>query len=292
MRSQNAMGSVARLACMILVAVAAWLGGCNGDSTEPSGGPAGGNDGEPQAAQQVAYVEIDETNTDTFAAPFALFDAGTERLPFLRVGEAIEIDAAVANETDAEALAARGVVLGDPAVPLSRCTVLVRHRIGFAGAGRTGERVAFYGFASLPAEIELPARPTEDRFEYDPADSSIPFVVAMQEIRIFLPEGSKLTLEAGEGEKLTLQLGESHLQIAAGENGDLAEGTATVAVVELALTKDKVRYLGGDPPADLPEVLRPRRDHGRVKFTTSLSAKYAGRLTARVVEGLGSEELE
>ncbi|MBI5722959.1 MAG: hypothetical protein HZA50_03295 [Planctomycetes bacterium] len=283
------------MASAFAVVLATGTPGCKCDSTPPSGGNAqtqsDGSAGQ-DPDRQIMVLELLEVNTDQFREPLATHDPA-EAAPLRLLEDAVEVDSALAGETDAEALRYLGLVLGEAKTPLKQCRLLVIHHVRYEGVGRTGEDQIFYAFADLPARIPLPASPQQDRYEFDPSANPLAFPVAMEDIRLLDPPGGHILLEAGAEEgTVRVRLGGREQVLRPEQEAELVSNSRTVAVIEKPLRRDAVKWDDKPAPADVPEVIRPGRDHGRVGFTTKLSLTNRGKLPLRVLEVLGKEELQ
>ncbi|MDP6544632.1 MAG: hypothetical protein QGH60_11620 [Phycisphaerae bacterium] len=140
---------------------------------------------------------------------------------------------------------------------------VVIERINYTGQGRGGGGTRIRLAAGLP---DPPQRKTPDKVVIgadDPA-SSLYDVVPW-------PEGISWALIGDD--KLKVTSGKTVLELAVGESGELDPVTA-----EIPVSIEEVDSTADIPDGDDVKVPTVKRDLGKVKFTTSISVRYLGRL--------------
>jgi len=229
-----------------------------------------------ELAEQVLLVRIVEKNLDKFPEPLGLLEDTAVNPPWTVAGGKVRLNPSAAMTVDPLVLREHNLDLGKADVPLAHCGVLVARCIGYHGRGRYAQRLGYYAFERLPAEVPLAPPVLDDRFEYDRARSCDPFPLAIEQIRILGEHKDGIVVAADDNGRLAVQWGGKKHVLASGQAVTLFKGVRKIHVLEKALPRSAVRVEG--PPVELPDPVFPAQDHGTIEFRTELTVRFVGQL--------------
>ena len=245
----------------------------------PSGDPKDGDN----ASAAFIVLQVVERHRDTFPKPLGNLSSEAADPPFIWDEGGVSWADGIANETDADRLRGRGLILETPGVAPAKCQVLVIYSIVYTGTGRQFDAHRYYAFEKLPATIAVPAGFTGDKLEYDleTADNAFPY--AAMAVRL-LPKDATVQLASVDNDKIAVTFDGVSQTLAAGETASLKEASRTLPVTELAVTSRPIN----DKNAPAVEF-SPRVDHGLIQFSTVLSLQLLGKapIMPAVIESEG-----
>jgi hypothetical protein len=262
----------------VLTALA--LGACGEDEPTPKGGgpPAVGRPAdEPSATTSATLVELLETNVDGFAEPLEIEDEEESVDPVWLDEGVLYVRESLLASVDGEALAAAGVRLADPTVPLARCRAIAVHTIVYAGRGREGVRRRVVAGPAFPLEIPLERAEVPAALEHDLGTATGSLEDAAKAIR--LVSADAVRLEA-DGAQVLARYGDRRGSVAPGGWTDFPEEKRSVPVREAGIAREDVLW-SSPPDESTPTVVVGPFDHGAVEFSTRLRVLHRGQPEVR-----------